>query len=234
MNQAFIILKKEFKDFFISPAAYIVISVFLVVTGWFFFTTFFLNNQADLRNFFSLLPIIFSFLIPAITMKLFAEEINIGSYEMLFTLPVTLKDIVIGKFLAGTVIIVFILIPTLLYPFLISFIGQLDTGPVIGGYFGAVLMGGAFTAAGLFASAITHNQIVAYIVGMAICFFLTIIDKMLFFFPQSIVKIIGYLGIDYHFQNISRGIIDSRDLLYFLSIIFIGLYAAYLAMEEKN
>ncbi len=234
MTQAFIILKKEFKDFFISPAAYIVISVFLIVTGWFFFTTFFLNNQADLRNFFSLLPIIFSFLIPAITMKLFAEEINIGSYEMLFTLPVTLKDIVIGKFLSGVAIISFILVPTLLYPILISFLGELDTGPVIGGYFGAILMGGAFTAAGLFASAITHNQIVAYIVGMSVCFFLTIIDKMLFFFPQSIVKTVGYLGSDYHFQNISKGIIDSRDLLYFLSIIFIGLYATYLAMEEKK
>jgi ABC-2 type transport system permease protein len=234
MRQIVHILNKEFKDYFISPIAYIVISIFLLVTGWFFFTTFFLYNQADLRNFFSLLPIIFSFVIPAITMRLFSEELNVGSYEILLTLPVTFTDIIIGKFLAGVVFISVALIPTLSYPIFITFLGQLDWGPVMGGYIGAVFLGAAFTAVGLFASSLTRNQIIAFIVGMVICFFLTLIDKMLFFFPESMLGIIGYLGADFHFNNIAKGIIDSRDILYFLSIIFLGLYGAHIAMQEKE
>ncbi len=234
MRQVIHILKKELKDYFISPIAYIVISIFLVVTGWFFFATFFLFNQADLRNFFNLLPIIFSFIIPAITMRLFSEELNVGSYEILLTLPVTPGDIIFGKYLAGVIFIAVALVPTVSYPLFISFLGQLDWGPVIGGYLGAILLGAAFTAVGLFASAITRNQIIALIVGIGICVVLTLIDKMLFFFPSSLVGIIGYLGADFHFINVAKGIIDSRDVLYFLSVIFIGLYGTYLAMQEKN
>jgi len=234
MSQAIHILTKEVKDYFISPIAYIVISIFLLITGWFFFTTFFLYNHADLRQFFNLLPITFAFVIPAITMKLFAEEINVGSYEVLITLPVTMNDIIIGKFLAAVVFIAACLLPTLAYPLFISFMGQLDWGPVIAGYAGAILLGGAFTAVGLFASSLTRNQIIAFIVGMVICFALTTIDKMLFFFPQMLLSVIGYLGADYHFQNISKGVIDSRDVLYFGSVIFIGLYGAHLAMRSRN
>ncbi|UCD90567.1 MAG: ABC transporter permease subunit [Desulfobacterales bacterium] len=234
MSQILYILNKELKDYFISPIAYIVISIFLLVTGWFFFTTFFLYNQADLRNFFSLLPIIFSFVIPAITMRLFSEELSVGSYEILLTLPVTFTDIIIGKFLAGVVFVSVALIPTLSYPIFITFLGQLDWGPVMGGYIGAVLLGAALTAVGLFASSLTRNQIIAFIVGMMICFFLTLIDKMLFFFPESMLGVIGYLGADFHFKNIAKGIIDSRDIVYYLSIIFLGLYGAHIAMQEKE
>jgi gliding motility-associated transport system permease protein len=233
MKQAIHIFKKEFSDYFISPIAYIVISIFLLVTGWFFFATFFLYGQASLRNFFSLLPLIFSFVIPAITMRLFSEELNIGSYETLLTLPVTFKDIILGKLLAGTALITTMLIPTLAYALTVTLIGQLDWGPVIGGYLGAILLGAAYASIGLFASALTRNQIIAFIVGMAICFSLTLVDKMLFFIPQSLLGVIGYLGADFHFQNISKGIIDSRDILYFLSVTFIGAYGAHLAMQEK-
>lgn len=234
MQQVVHIFRKELKDYFISPIAYIVISVFLLVTGWLFFTTFFLYNQADLRNFFNLLPVTFAFVIPAVTMRLFSEEFNVGSYEILLTLPVTFRDIIIGKFLAGVVFIAAILIPTLSYPIFIAFLGQLDWGPVIGGYAGALLLGAAFSAIGLFASALTRNQIIAFIVGLIICFSLTVIDKMLFFFPEKLLGVIGYIGADFHFQNISKGIIDSRDILYFLSIIFIGLYCTHLAVQEKK
>ncbi len=234
MRQVAHILNKELKDYFISPIAYIVISIFLLVTGWFFFATFFLFNQADLRNFFGLLPVIFSFIIPAITMRLFSEELNVGSYELLLTLPVTFLDIILGKFLAGVVFVAAALVPTLFYSVFISFLGQLDWGPIAGGYLGAILLGAAYTAVGLFASSLTRNQIVAFIIGMIICFFLTLIDKMLFFFPQSVLGIIGYLGADLHFRNIAKGIIDSRDILFFLSIIFIGLYSTHLVMQGKE
>jgi len=233
MQQVIHILNKELKDYFISPIAYIVISIFLLVTGWFFFTTFFLVNQANLRTFFGLLPIIFSFIIPAITMRLFAEEFNVGSYEILITMPVTFLDIILGKFLASVLFVSAILAPTLAYPVFISFLGQLDWGPVVGGYVGAVLLSAAYSAIGLFASSLTRNQIIAFIIGTVVCFSLTLIDKMLFFFPQSLVGIIGYLGADFHFQNISKGIIDSRDIVYFLSVIFIGLYCTHLALQEK-
>lgn len=234
MQQVIRICNKELKDYFLSPIAYIVISIFLLVTGWFFFTTFFYYNQADLRNFLGLLPITFSFLIPAVTMRLFSEEMNVGSYELLLTLPVTFKDILLGKFLAGVLFVAAALVPTLAYPICIAFMGQLDWGPVAGGYLGALLLGAAFVAVGLFSSSLTRNQIIAFIVGMAICFSLTLIDKMLFFFPSPLLGVIGYLGADFHFQNIAKGIVDSRDILYFLSIVFIGLYGTHLVMQEKS
>jgi len=234
MRQVKNIFWKEFMTYFLSPIAYIVISIFLLITGWFFFMVFFLYNQADLRDFFGLLPIIFSFVVPAITMRLFSEEMNIGSYEILLTLPVTSRDVILGKFLASVAFISAMLVPTLAYPITISFIGQLDWGPVAGGYIGAVLLGAAFSAIGLFASSLTRNQIIAFIIGLAICFALTLIDKMLFFLPQSLLGILEYLGADFHFQNISKGIIDTRDILYFFSVSFVGLYGAHLAMEGKS
>jgi ABC-2 type transport system permease protein len=234
MRQATHIFKKEFTAYFVSPIAYIVISIFLLVTGWFFFTTFFLYNQANLRNFFALLPIIFSFVVPAVTMRLFSEELNVGSYEILLTMPVTFLDVVLGKFLAAVIFVATMLIPTLAYPITVSFLGQLDWGPVVAGYIGAVLLGAAFSAIGLFASSLTRNQIIAFIIGMAICFGLTLIDKMLFFLPQSLLSFFEYLGADFHFENVSKGVIDSRDILYFLSVSFVGLYGAYLALQEKN
>jgi len=234
MRQAIQIFKKEFKTYFVTPIAYIVISIFLVVTGWFFFSTFFIYNQASLRNFFALLPIVFSFIVPAVTMRLFSEELNMGSYEILLTLPVSFRDVILGKFLAAVGFVAAMLIPTLAYPVWISFLGQLDWGPVAGGYIGALFLGASFAAIGLFASSLTRNQIIAFIIGMALCLSLTLIDKMLILFPRSLLGFLGYLGADFHFQNISKGIIDSRNLLYFLSVIFLGLYGTHLVMQEKN
>jgi len=232
--KTFHIFAKELRDYFISPIAYIVISVFLLITGWFFFTPFFLFNQASLRDFFALLPIVFSFIVPAVTMRLFSEEFNVGSYEILQTLPVTTREIIIGKFMAGVALVAALLVPTLAYPLTVSFIGELDWGPVAGGYIGALFLGSAYGAIGIFASSLTKNQIISFIVGAVLCFALTLIDKMLFFFPPAIVSFVGYLGADSHFQNISRGILDSRDFLYFLSVMFLGLYGTSLALEGRK
>jgi ABC-2 type transport system permease protein len=167
-------------------------------------------------------------------MRLFSEELNVGSYEILLTLPVTPLEVILGKFLASVAFIGAMLIPTIAYPITVSFLGQLDWGPVAGGYIGALLLGAAFSSIGLFVSSLTRNQIIAFITGMAICFSLTLIDKMLFFLPQSLLGFLQYLGADFHFQNISKGILDSRDILYFLSVSFIALYATHLAMQEKR
>jgi len=229
------IFKKEYKAYFLSPIAYIVISVFLAIIGWLFFSTFFLDRQASLTRFFTLLPVTFAFIIPAVTMRLFSEEINVGSYELILTLPVSFQDIIVGKFLAAVAFIGVMLSPTLIYAISTSFLGDLDWGPVLGGYLGAVLLGAAFSAIGLLASAITRNQVVAFIIGMAICFTLTLmVDFILFFLPNTFVGFFQYLSANYHFQNIAKGVVDSRDILYFISVSFIALYGTNLIMQEKK
>ena len=229
------IFKKEFNSYFVTPIAYIVISLFLLVIGWLFFSTFFLNRQASMMRFFSLLPITFSFIVPAITMKLFSEELNLGTYEILLTLPVKFRDIILGKFLAAISFIAIMLLPTLIYAISISFVGELDWGPVIGGYIGAILLGAAFSAIGIFASSLTPNQFIAFITGMTICFALTLLtDFLLYFIPNTFIGFFQYFSANFHFQNISRGLIDSRDILYFITISFIALYGANLVMKEKK
>lgn len=229
------IFKKEFKSYFVSPIAYIVISVFLIIIGWLFFSTFFLDRQANLTRFFSLLPVAFAFVVPAVTMRLFSEEINIGSYEILLTMPVTFRDIIVGKFLAAVGFISVMLMPTLFYALSTTLLGKLDWGPVIGGYLGAILLGATFSSIGLLASSVTRNQVVAFIIGMAICLALTLlIDFMLFFLPNFLVGIFQYLSANYHFQNIAKGVIDLRDLLYFVSVSFAVLYGTNLIMKGKK
>ena len=176
----------------------------------------------------------FSFVIPAVTMRLFSEEFNTGSFELLSTMPVSSAEIIIGKFLAAFSFVVLMLIPTLSYGIFISFMGDLDIGPWIGGYAGAMLLGAAFSAIGLFASSLTRNQIIAFIVGMTICIVTTLVDKMLFFLPEAALGVFQFLGADFHFQNISRGILDSRDVLYFLSVCFVMLYLTHLVIQEKS
>lgn len=229
------IFKKEFKAYFISPIAYIVIFVFLVIIGWLFFSTFFLNRQANLTRFFSLLPITFAFIIPAVTMRLFSEEINVGSYELLLTLPVSFNEIIIGKFLSSVAFVGIMLAPTLVYAVSTAFLGELDWGPVIGGYIGALLLGAAFCSIGLLASSLTRNQVVAFIIGMAVCFTLTLlVDFVLFFVPNAVVDFFQYFSANYHFQNIAKGVLDVRDILYFLTVSFIALYGTSLIMQEKK
>lgn len=228
------IFRREFRHYFVTPIAYIVIAIFLVLTGWFFFSTFFLYSQAELRNFFSLLPLIFSFIVPTITMRLFSEEYNVGSYEILVTMPVTDRDIILGKFFAALAFIAVMLLPTVSYAISVSFLGDLDWGPVIGGYVGALLLGAAFCAIGLFASALTKNQIIAFIIGMIICFALTMVDKILFFLPESMLGFFQFIGADYHFENVARGILDTRDILYFVSVVFVALYGTFLVLQEKK
>ena len=234
MHQLKTIAIKEFKDYFISPIAYIVISLFLIVTGWFFFSTFFIYGRADLRDFFAMLPITFSFIIPAITMRLFSEEKNVGSYEILLTMPVSFSDIALGKFFAATFFTTAMLIPTIAYPIFISFIGEIDPGPVIGGYLGAIFLAAAYCSIGLFASSLTRNQIIAFIIGCSMCFVLTILGKLLFFMPSTIIGVAEFIGASSHFANISKGIIDSRDILYFISVIIIFIFSTYIVMHEKN
>lgn len=233
-QNARIIMKKELRSYFVSPIAYIVITLFLILSGVFFFPAFFLMNQADLRNFFELIPLLFSVFVPIITMKLFAEERNIGSLEMLLTMPFSTADIIAGKILSATVFIIVMLVPTLVYPISIVFVGSVDIAPIVGGYLGAILLGAAFAAIGVFTSSLTRNQIVAVIISLVICIFLALIHKLSVLIPAKIVGVVEYLGAGYHYSSIGRGLIDSRDLIYFASLIGIFSLATARVIDERR
>ncbi|OQY34780.1 MAG: ABC transporter [Spirochaetaceae bacterium 4572_59] len=228
------VFKREFRSSFFSPVAYIIMTIFLVITGWLFFSTFFLTGRADMRNFFQLLPLILTFIIPAITMGVFSEEYKSGSFEILVTLPLGRGDIVLGKFLAALSLSITMILPTVCYAISISAISGMDWGPVFLSYVGTIFLAGAYTAIGIFSSSLSQNQIVAFIISVAICFFLSIIDKMLVLIPGFLVGFFQYLGSNYHFDSFSKGILDSRDIVYFLSFIIIALYGSYLINLEKK
>jgi len=233
LHEPVAIMEKELMTYFYTPIAYIVITAFLVVTGIFFFKDFFYFNQAEMRGFFQLLPLILTLVVPAVTMRLFAEEIHSGTIETLMTLPVTTVKTVIGKFFAATIFVTLMLAPTLVYLVSIIIVGSPDPGPIIGGYLGAVLLAGAYSAVGILASSLSRNQIVAFIVGLIICFSLWLIDKIIIFLPNKLA-FLEYFGTDYHFRNISRGIIDSRDIIYFLSIIVISILLTTKILDDRR
>jgi len=232
-NRALSIMKKELMTYFVSPIAYIVISVFLIFTGFFFFKDFFYFNQAEMRNFFQLLPLVFTFVIPAVTMRLFSEERQSGSIEIIMTMPVSLYDIVMGKLLASLVFISVMLAPTLIYVVTVIIAGSPDPGPIIGGYAGSILLGGAYAAIGILVSSLTGNQIVSFISGWAICFSLWLIDKVMLFLPAK-MGFLSFLGSDFHFQNIAKGLIDTRDVIYFLSITAIAVMLTVKGLEKRS
>lgn len=227
------IMKKELMTYFYTPIAYIVITAFLVVTGFFFFKDFFYFNQAEMRGFFQFLPLVLTLVVPAITMRLFAEEIHSGTIETLMTLPVTTAEAVVGKFLAATAFVSIMLAPTLVYLVTIIIVGSPDPGPIIGGYLGSVLLAGTYSAVGVLTSSLGRNQIIAFIGGLTACFFLWLVDKITIFLPHRL-SFIEFFGTDYHFRNISRGIIDSRDLVYFLSIIIISILLTTKFLDDRR
>jgi ABC-2 type transport system permease protein len=228
------IMRRELAFYFTSPVAYIVIAVFLIATGWAFFSVFFLNGRADVRDFFSLLPLILALVVPAVTMRLFSEEFSSGSYEILLTFPVSMQDILAGKFLAALGFTFLMLIPTLSYPLFVASLGELDWGPVLGGYLGTIFLVGLLCAVGLFASAVTKNQIVAFIIGAALCLVLTQVHRILFLLPVFLTGFVQFVGASTHFANFGRGVLDSRDLLYFVSLSFLALYATNVVIERKR
>ena len=233
-SPALVIMKREMGAYFASPIAYIVTGLFLLIAGILFFLFFFLQNRAELRSYFSLLPVLFSFFIPALTMRLFAEEKRNGSLETLLTLPVTVTGVVAGKYLAAFISAAVMVAPTLLYIIPLVIFGSPDFGPVIGGFLGALFLCAAFSAIGVFASSITKNQIIAFFVGFIICIILTMIDSFLIFLPTQIVNMLSYISANAHFTSVSRGIIDTRDLIYFISLTVFFFYATVLVQQNEQ
>lgn len=215
---AIVIMKREIKSYFMSPIAYIVTGLYLLASGFLFFNIFFLVNRAEMRNFFGILPITLSFFIPALSMRIVAEEKRSGSFETLLTLPVTELQIVLGKYLAVFVASLVMIVPTVFYAVTCFMFGSPDLGPVICGYIGTFFLCAAFCAVGLFASCTTKNQIIAFFMAFSICIILTLISNFLIFMPPAVVGFFEYFSAYSHFDSISRGIIDSRDVIYFISL----------------
>lgn len=233
-NTVSAVYKKEMKSYFGSPMAYIVISVFLLITGWFFTLNLFKENLAHLRSIFDILPFLLVIYAPAISMKLIAEERKSGTMELLVTMPVRDFEIILGKYLASFVLFAVGLAFTLIYALTVIILGHAQIGPMIAGYLGLLLCGGAYIAFGLLGSAVTENQIVAFILSFLLSAIFAILVYSAMVVPPPIADIVQYLSTTYHFQNIARGVIDSRDVVYFLSLIFAALLLSSRALARRK
>jgi ABC-2 type transport system permease protein len=225
---------KELRSFFNSPVAYIVIVVFLVILGWFFTSNLFIANISSLRTVFEMTPFLLLFFAPAITMRLISEEKKTGTLELLITKPVRESEIITGKFLAAWTLYLFTLLPTLCYYVIVSSIGTLELGPVLGGYLGLLLVGAVFLAVSIVGSALTENQVVAFIVSFLIVFCLFMLDKVLIYLPSSLASVFEYISVDYHFSNIARGVIDTRDLIYYGSSVLFLLMVGTAVLQKRR
>ena len=228
------IYRREIRSYFNSAVAYVVIVVFLAIVGWYFSNNLFLMNTASMRIVFELVPLVFLFFVPAVTMRLLAEEKKSGTLELLTTKPVRDVEIVLGKFLAAWTLLAATLAPTLIWLVTLMILGNPDLGPVVAGYIGLMLTGGVYIAIGIFASSLTENQIVAFLIGLVIVLAFFLADKVLLYVPGFLAPVVEYMGIDYHFSSIARGVIDSRDIVYFGSILGFALLMATASLERRK
>lgn len=238
MEGTLAVAKREFRTFFASPIAPIVLGGFLLLAGWLFFSPLFLAGQASLRGFFALVPTLFVVLVPAITMRALAEERKSGTMELLLTLPMDDWQIVAGKFLAALGMIAVGLAWTAPYAVSVAALtgpgARFDWGPVFAGYLGLLLLASSFIALGLWGSALSRNQIVGFIVGLVLCFAFAFVDKFAALLPDRLGQVLEYLSVDYHFENISRGVLDTRDLLFYVSLTALGLVLTTRALSSAR
>ena len=239
------ILFKEINAFFSSLIGYMVIGVFLVILGLIMFvfpdTSLLHYRYATLDQLFDLAPTVFLFLIPAITMRSFAEEKQYGTIEFLLTKPIGTTAIILGKFLACLGLVIFALLPTILYYWTVYELGSpkgnLDSGAILGSYLGLLFLSGVFVAIGLFASSITTNQIVAFVLATFLCF---VVYWGFWYFSKlpvfvgKVDDVVQMMGIDYHYRSISNGVIDTRDLIYFLSMVALFLALTFMVLEQRS
>lgn len=238
MHTIWVITKRELQSFFDSLIAYIMLVLFLGFSGfftWLYGSDIFLVGQASLEGFFNIAFWTLFFFIPALTMRLLAEEKKTGTIEMLLTKAVTDREVVVGKFLSTFLLISAALAFTLPYAITIYNIGNLDIGQVICGYIGLLLMSGAYISIGLYASSVTNNQIVAFLTALFIgLFFHLIFDVLSGNFTGIAGQVLNTLSLSNHFESISRGVMDTRDLIYFFSLILLGLFLSELSLTKRN
>ena len=241
----FTLLKKEIRSFLSSLIGYITIVVFLLVMGLFLWvlqtdSNIIDNGYANIDGLFIIAPWVFLFLIPAITMRSFADEKKAGTIELLLTRPLTDLQIIVAKYLAGFILVLFSLLPTLVYYYSVhklgNPVGNIDTGGMWGSYIGFLFLGGAFVSIGIFASAITDNQVVSFILALFLCFFIYTGFDFISSFSLfgKIDNVILALGINNHYGSMSRGVIDTRDVIYFFSLIGIFIFSTRTVLESRK
>lgn len=230
------IFRKELSGYFNTPLAYIVLTVFIVLSNFLFFRSFFLINQADMRPWFNMLPWIYLFFIPAVTMRLWAEERKSGTIELLLTFPVRDVEVVLGKLLAALVFVLIGLGLSLTVPITVFLLGTPDFGALVGQYLGAILLAASYLVIGSWISSLTRNQIVAFILAVSVTFILFLIGENFFLqgFPPSVAAVCKFLGLGAHFDSISRGVIDSRDIIYYFSVILFFGYLNVKSIENRK
>ena len=236
MNKILTITKKELNSYFNSPLGYIVVSVFLIISGWLFIQTFFVIGQASLRSFFNLLPVLFMFIIPAITMSSWSEEKRSGTIEVLMTFPISAIKVVIAKFFSNFVFLLIMLALTIAIPIMVTNLGAPDSGIIWAGYIGALLLGSAYIAIGLWISSITKNQIISFLVTAAIIFIFYMVGNSLILdtMPNSVAAVGKFLSFSTHFNSILRGVISLSDIFYYISVIIFFLFLNARAISLKN
>ncbi len=242
MREISIVFRRELGAYFATPLAYVFIVIFLALTGVFTFYigNFYERGQADLQSFFSFHPFLYLFLVPAIAMRVWSEERKSGTIELLLTLPITMGQAVWGKFLAAWAFVGIALAGTLPIWLTVNYLGSPDNGVIFAAYLGSLLMAGSYLAVGVCISAITRSQVIAFIVALVVCFVFTlagfpmVIDLFSTWLPTGVVEAIASLSFLTHFQSISKGVIDLRDLVFYVAFIAAWLYASAVIIDLKK
>ena len=236
MKNMFVIARRELGAYFNSPIAYVVVAVFLLLSALLFFSALFLQGQADLRELFDgfWTTLLVAILGPAITMRLFAEERSNDTLELLLTMPVTDWDIVLGKYLAALVLFGYAMLAMGCFAVTVAWLGPLDKGAAFAGFVGLYLTTATYMAIGLMASAFTKNQIVAFLMAVTMCLLLWLVGKVVQVMPPSIQPFVDWIGVDNHIGNMARGVFDTRDILYFFSIIASCLLVSQTTLESRR
>ncbi len=235
------VFKRELKSYFTTPIAYVFLVVFLFFSGYLTFKNgFFEIRQADMTAFFVNMPLLFAFLVPATAMRLWAEERKTGSIELLFTLPITVMQAVLGKFFAAWVFLLIALVLTFPMVITVFYLGQPDLGLIITGYLGSILMAGGFLAVGCFFSALSKNQVISFVLSVVACAVLvfadvpTTMNYLSTFLPAGLVTAVGNMSFETHFESIQKGVLEFRDVSYFLFLIVGWVAACAVVLEERK
>ena len=243
MNNIAVIARRELSAHFASPTAYISIALFLAVLGIVFFLgipflipkpPFFEGGEASLRYMFEWMVFLFAIFLPAVSMRLIAEERRIGTIELLMTLPVTETDVIVGKLLGSAGFLAVALLMTVPYVVLVALLGSPDPGPIVGGYAGVILVGASYLSIGLLASSWTSSQIMAFLASIAICTVFTFIDRLPEAAGLNSVEALNVMSFGYHFRSIARGVIDSRDIVFFAGVTALSLSWAVFSLESRK
>jgi ABC-2 type transport system permease protein len=241
MNSFKAVFKRELKSYFATPLAYVFLVIFLFFSGYLTFKQgFYEVRQADMRTFFMNLPLLFVFMVPAVAMRLWAEERKVGSIELLFTLPITIRQAVLGKFFAAWLFLAIALGLTFPMVMTVSYLGDPDVGLIITGYIGSILMAGGFLAIGCFFSAVSKNQVISFVLSVVVCAILvyagmpTTMNYLSTFMPAGLVSAVEGMSFQGHFESIQKGVLEFKDLAYFVLIIVGWVAASTIVLDERK